>query len=130
MPPSADTVLNALGDHVSQLEVLCNEIELSLRASDWSRLERAIASSRRQMHEFENAMADAKPLRTANFDRDIFARLQRIYAVRDAQMKRLAATHDEIGGRLRALSRWKEYARSIAGRDAGNVASRLFEDRR
>jgi hypothetical protein len=130
LPLSAEAQLSRLGDLVGELEQLCNELELSLRASDWKRLDAAIASSRRKMHEFENAMADAKSLRTAEFDRVIYARLQKIYSVRAGQMERLQGQHDEIGGRLRTLSRWKEYSRSIAGPDARNVKARLFEERR
>jgi hypothetical protein len=127
---SAEAAFNSLGSLISELEQLCNEIELSLRASDGARLERAIAASRRKTHEFENAMADAKPMRTPDMDKAIFARLQRIYAVREAQMQRLQAKHDEIGGRLRTISRWKQYSRSIGGLEARRVKSRLFEDRR
>jgi hypothetical protein len=130
LPPSAEAKLNALGDLVGELEQLCNELELSLRASEWRRMDAAIAASRRKMHEFENAMAEAKPLRTADFDRHIYARLQKIYSVRTGQMERLQVQHNEIGGRLRTLSRWKEYSRSIAGPDARKVKARLFEDRR
>jgi len=94
------------------------------------RLGRAIAESRRVMHAFENAMADAKPLRTAAVDREIFARLQRIYSVRSEQMERLGARRDELGGKLQTLSRWKEYSRSIAGSDALKTKPRIFEDLR
>lgn len=130
MPPSAEAKLSCLAELVGELEQLCNELELSLRTSDWQRMDAAIGASRRKMHEFENAMADAKSLRTAEFDREIYARLQRIYSVRTGQMERLEGQHNEIGGRLRTLSRWKEYSRSIAGPDARKVKSRLFEDRR
>ena len=128
MPQSAEAVLAALHDRITQLEQLCNEIELSLRAADMSRLGVAIAHSRRLTHEFENAMGEAKPLRTEDFDQAIFARLQRIYSVRAEQMHRLAAKRDEIGGRLRTISKWKEYARSVAGRDALKRKPRIIED--
>jgi hypothetical protein len=75
-------------------------------------------------------MADAKPLRTAEFDQTIFARLNRIFAVREDQMKRLAERRDEIGSKLQTISRWKEYSRSVAGRDALKRKPRLFEDLR
>jgi len=130
LPLSAEAQLNALGDHVNELEQLCNEIELSVRAFDWNRLGRAIAESRRKTHEFENAMASAKRVRTPAFDKVIFARLHRIFEVRDGQLKRVQEKRDEIGGRLRTLSRWKEYSRSVAGPEGRRVQPLLFEEQR
>ena len=95
-----------------------------------SRLGVAIAHSRRITHEFENAMAELKSLRTPEIDREIFARLQRIFSVRNEQMKRLEAIRDEVGGKLRTISKWKEYSRSVAGHDALKRKPRLFEDLR
>ncbi len=117
MPPSADEQLHAIGQTVGGLEQLCNELEVALRARDWPRMGVAIADSRRVMHELENAMADTTGLRTAEFDRTIYARLQRVFSVRDEQMKRLSQLHDEVAENLRSLSRWKGYARSIGGSD-------------
>jgi hypothetical protein len=130
LQPSAEEAFAKLGPLLASLEQLCNELELALRELDWERLGTAIRNSRRTMAEFENAMADAKPLRSEGVDSAIFARLQRIYAVRDDQLTRLQAVHDDIGKRLRSISRWKSYARSIGGPDAGRVESRLFSDLR
>jgi len=115
---------------MTALEQLCNELELALREGDWKRLGAAISSSRRTMAEFEQAMAEAKSVRTAEFDREIFARLQRVYSVRAEQLARLQAYHDDVGKRLRTISRWKGYARSIGGPDVGRTPSRLFSDLR
>jgi hypothetical protein len=128
LQPSVETAFGSLNGLVTALEQLCNELELALRAADWNRMGVAIADSRRTMAEFENAMAEAKPLRTADFDQVIFARLQRVYSVRADQMKRLQAANDEIGKRLRTISRWKSYARSIGGPDVNRTPSRLFSD--
>lgn len=102
---------------VTALEQLCNELEASVRARDWTRMGAAIADSRRTMHAFENAMADTTSIRSVEFDRSVYARLQNIYRVRDEQMQRVQAIHDDIGENLRALSRWKGYARSVGGSD-------------
>ncbi len=127
-PLSDSVLLDRIVEHVTALERLCNEIERSLRQPDWQRLDAALADTRRTMHEFENAMGEAMSLRTSEFDRVIFARLQRVYAVRQEQMKRLQAIHDATGEKLRMLSRWKTYARSIAGPDARKRNPTLLDD--
>ncbi|MDQ2865177.1 MAG: hypothetical protein M3R51_03015 [Candidatus Eremiobacteraeota bacterium] len=118
--------LEEVGRYVAQLEESCNEIEISIRASDWNRLGEALRTTRRAMHAFENAIAETHQDRDAEFDRAIFARLQRVYAVRDEQLRRIMAIHDGIGERLRALSRWKQYARAV-GRPPGARAPALFQ---
>lgn len=128
MRPSAEAQLETIAATVAGLEQLCNELELALRESDWPRMEAAIADTRRTMHALENAMADATSVRTVEFDEAIYARLQRVYSVRDEQMKRLATMHEETGERLRALSRWKGYARSIGSEPAR--PPRIFSDLR
>ena len=119
--------LETVTARVSELEVLCNDIELSLRTNDWDRLQAVLCDVRRAMHAFENAMAETAHERDDEFDRVVFARLQHVYAVRDEQVKRLRAIHEGIGERLRAISRWKQYARAVGTRDAGKPA-RLFSD--
>jgi hypothetical protein len=114
---------------VTNLERLCNEIELALRAKDSPALGRAIADSRRTMHAFENAMEAAASDRDAEFDERIFARLRKIYSVREGQMARLRAYHDSIGERLQAISRWKVYARSV-GAPKNRERKSLLDDRR
>lgn len=128
MQPSAEAQLEAIAATVTGLEQLCNELEFALRETDWPRMDAAIADTRRTMHALENAMADATPVRTVEFDKAIFARLQRVYSVRDEQMKRLTAVHEEIAERLRALSRWKGYARSIGSEPTR--PPRIFSDLR
>ncbi len=115
MQQSDEGTLDLVSQEIERLESLCNEIELCLRSRDWRRLDVAIADSRRAMHSLENAMAATQPVRDEEFARVVFARLQRVFAVRDDQMKRLEATHRGIGEQLRAISRWKQYARSVAG---------------
>ena len=110
------------------MEHQCNEIELSLRCRNWDRLGTVIAESRRSMHEFENAMADSHEARDDEFDRVVFARLQRVFAVRDEQMKRLQAINREIGDRLRSISKWKQYARAVAGPGRAARRASLFQD--
>lgn len=127
MQQSDSATLESVTACVTELENLCNEIELSLRASDWQRLSGVLQEVRRAMHAFENAMAETAEERDEAFDRTVFARLQRVYAVRDEQVQRLQAIHDGIGERLRSISRWKQYARAVGTRERGKPP-RLFSD--
>ena len=128
MQQSVNSGVDSVCEHISELERLCNELEIRLNARDWDGLGRAINESRRAMHGFENAIADTAGLRDAQFDRAVFARLQRVYAVRDEQMKRLEAIHNGIGDRLRSISRWKQYARAVGDPQAGKRPPALFQD--
>lgn len=128
MQQSAEAALASVGAAIAELEQLCNEIELSLRERNWSRLNGALAGSRRGMHAFENAMAESQPARSEAFDQAVFARMQRVYAVRQEQLDRLTGIHNEIGERLRAISQWKQYARSVAGSGHVQRPAALFQD--
>ncbi len=132
MQPSANvgqTALEAVAQDICELERLCVEIDASITERNWDRLGAALADSRRVTHSVQNAMGDATPYRTAEFDKAVFARLQQIYAYRQERMDALQQIHDDIGERLRQLSRWKGYARSIAGAER-RTRSKLFDSRR
>lgn len=116
MQPSADSgqaLLEAVAHDINELERLCIEIDASINERNWDRLGAALADSRRVTHSVQNAMGDAMSYRTAEFDRAAFARLQEIYAYRQERMDKLQAIHEDIGERLRQLSRWKTYARGV-----------------
>ena len=132
MQPSASagqTALELIARDINELERLCLEIDAAITERDWKRLGAALADSRRVTHSVENAMDDAMPYRTEEFDTAVFARLRQIYAYREERMVTLQGVHDDIGDRLRQLSRWKGYARSIAGGER-RTTSRLFDSRR
>ena len=118
--------LEAVARDINELERLCVEIDVSINERNWDRLGAALADSRRVTHSMQNAMGDATPYRTAEFDKAAFARLQQIYAYRQERMEVLKQAHEEIGDRLRQLSRWKEYARSIGG-NARRTRSTLLD---
>lgn len=132
MPPSAEAKerLGEIVAEVTQLEQLCNEMELALRETDFARLDAAIADARRTTHALENAMHAAADVRDERFDATLFARLQKIFDVREEQQRRLEMHRDSIGERLNAIARWREYARSIAGSKAARRRVSHFEDRR
>ena len=113
-----ETRLRAIADHIGALETLCRTLESRLMSRDWHGLEEAIADSRRITHGLQNAMEDAVAARDELFDSQVFSRLRRVYAVRDEQMDRLSRYRDSVGERLRTISKWKGYARSIGAKDA------------
>ena len=123
-------MLDAVLAEVTHLELLCNEMELALRETNFERLNAALADARRTMHAFENAMEAAKSARDEHFDSAVFARLRKIYDVRDGQQRRLEHHRDAIGDRLAGIARWKEYSRSIGGSKVGRARTSLFDDRR
>lgn len=132
MQPSADSgqaLLEAVARDINELERLCVEIDASINERDWNRLGTALADSRRVTHSMQNAMDGAVAHRTAEFDEAAFARLRQIFAYRQERMDRLQTIHDEIGERLRQLSRWKTYARGVTiGEGARRSAG--FDSRR
>ncbi len=116
MQPSVDsgqTLLEAVARDVNELERLCIEIDASINERNWKRLGAALVDSRRVTHAVQNGMGDAVAYRTAEFDKAVFTRLQEIYAYRQERMNALQEIHDDIGQRLRQLSRWKTYARGV-----------------
>jgi hypothetical protein len=121
--------LEAVAKDINELERLCVEIDASITARDWSRLDTAIAESRRVTHSAENAMELAAPYRTTAFDAAAFGRLREIFAYREERMQTLQAIHDDFGDRLRQLSRWKTYARSIAGGEGSRRSAGLDSHR-
>lgn len=125
MDPLSDVL-----SEVTQLEQLCNEMELALRETDFERLNVALADARRTMHAFENAMEAAENVRDEAFDAAVFARLRKVYAVREEQQGRLKMHRNAVGERLAGIARWREYARSIGGSKAGRARRSLFDDRR
>jgi hypothetical protein len=132
LPQSANpgqAALEAVARDINELEALCLEIDASIDERNWDRLGTAMSDSRRVTHALQNAMGEATPYRTSEFDKAVFERLAHIYAYRQERMDRLQAAHDEIGERLRQLSRWKTYARSIAGNQPRSRSS-LLDSRR
>ena len=114
MPASAER--EAVEREVEELERLCETLEASLIAGKWESAAAMLRDSRRVTHAYLNAMDAAAPVRDEAFDRAIHARMRRIFDIREDQLARLRAFHAGVGERLAALSRWKQYARSIGAR--------------
>lgn len=68
------------------------------------------------MHALQNAMEEAKDVRTPEFDDNVFRRLRHIEAMRHNQMIRLQQYHDAVGERLRLVARWKAALKSISAK--------------
>jgi hypothetical protein len=121
LPQSDDAggreALEAVAREITELGRLSVELDAALQARDWPRLDGAIADSRRVRHAMGEAMTAAAPYRDEPFDAAVFTRLQEIYAYRDDRLKALELVHSELGGRLRQLSRWKGYARSVGSKE-------------
>lgn len=131
MQPSdnAHNVLSAVESALGELEALCGRIERALMLRQWPELDAAIADSRRLTHALQNAMDDARDLRTKEFDENVFRRLRYIHAIRENQMARLQQYHDAVGERLRLIARWKSALRSISAKIPSSRLAALNEVR-
>lgn len=118
---NVEPLLEAVDLTVRELERLCANLERALVRRRWDELERAIADSRRVTHALHNAMDEAKPARSADFDESIFRRLRHIHAIRQNQMARLQQYHDAVGERLQLMARWKAALRSMSPAAAPRV---------
>jgi len=109
-----ETIVREVGD----LERLCAELEKGMAATDWESCNGLLAQMRRSTHALRNALQATQGQRDEAFEEQLRARIQRIMQVRDGQIGRLRAFHDGVGERLRTLSNWKVYARSVGAKDA------------
>jgi hypothetical protein len=119
----------AIEGALHELEALCGRIERALMFRRWSELEAAIADSRRVTHALQNAMDEARNVRTHAYDEGVFRRLRYVQAVRENQMTRLQQYHDAVGERLRLVARWKSALRSISTKLPSNGLTALNEVR-
>lgn len=115
---SGEALLHAVRAEVDALEALCGDVERAMMASRWEELGTALAGSRRVQHALQNAMHDARDVRTGGFDAEIFQRLRRVFAVRENQMSRLRQYQNAVGERLSAIARLKNVARRIGSAQA------------
>jgi hypothetical protein len=119
LQPSADELLRVVRNEIAEMERLCGEFAQAVAVHDWKRIAANIVDTRRTLHALENAMGDAISVRTDDFDREIYARMQRIHAFRVERCKGMERVRDDAVERLNTISRWKTYARAVLGPDAG-----------
>ena len=109
-------MLDEVRSGVSLLEAQCKDIGPLIDRLDWSGFRRLLSDMGRARHIVMNAWEAAQTERTPEFDEEIAARVRRVLEYREWQLKRLQRFNDEVGGRLALISRWKLYARSVAGK--------------
>jgi hypothetical protein len=119
-------VLDDVRTGVSELELQCRELGPVIDRRDWQRFEHLLSDMSRSRHAVMNAWQAAQAERTPEFDQEIAARVRRVLEYREWQLRRLQRFQDESGGRLQLISRWKAYARTVAGRQ--EKASAILND--
>ena len=107
---------------VTELEVQCRELGPLIDRRDWAAFEHLLSDMGRARHAVMNAWQAAETERTPEFDTEIATRVRRVLEYREWQLRRLERFRDETGGRLQLISRWKTYARSVAGRRTNSAA--------
>lgn len=127
LPQSAsrDALLAAVEEQLRELENLCGALERALMRRSWPDLEAAIADSRRVTHALQNALDDARTVRSEAFDEDISKRIRYVFAIRENQMLRLQQFNGAVGERLSLMARWKAAARAMGAprKPASRLAS-------
>jgi len=111
--PSDSPARSAALAEIGALESSCSELEAALQEHDWERLDAAIGAARRITHSLEKELERDDLDRDEAFDLFVRERLERIHAIRDRQIVRLSAYHEELGERLKTFVKFKAYARSI-----------------
>lgn len=129
MPPSAETLRAAVEREVTALEHLCDDMEAALAGRKWIALQRSFGDSRRLSHALKNALESAASVRDDTFDARIYARIRRIYAVRDDQLSRLRSYRDAVSERLQTIAKHKAFARAIGARGIQSRARLISEVR-
>ncbi|MBV8434473.1 MAG: hypothetical protein JO029_09375 [Candidatus Eremiobacteraeota bacterium] len=128
--PESVKAREAVEREVRELERLCAELEKSLVGAEWEAASDAIAQSRRVTHAFLNAMESATAVRDEAFDAAVYARMRRVFDIRQDQLQRLEAFRAGVGEKLASFARWKTFARSIGAKKARAKHSVGLDSRR
>jgi len=111
---------------LAELERSTESVNVALRTQDHDPIDAAILDQRRITHEI-TVLLDADPsLREGDVGMRIARRLKHVQLVREEQIKYLRGYKSAVGGRLRALTRFRA---SPIGRPPDSQAV-LFEDLR
>lgn len=121
------SALDDVRSGVATLEAQCHELAPLIDACDWNGFQRLLSDMGRVRHAVANAWDAAKDKRTPEFEREIVGRVQRILEYRQYQLGRLDQYRGETGERLKLMSRWRSYARSVASK-RGPAKAALFSD--
>jgi len=115
--PSDNLARRAVLDRIGELESSCAQLESALQDHAWERLDLAIADARRITHGLEQALEVGEVKADAAFEKLVRERLERVHAIRERQVVRLSAYHEELGERLKTFVQFKAFARSIGARN-------------
>lgn len=123
-PTDRDAIRARVGAALAELERSTESVNVALRTQDHDPIDAAILDQRRITHEI-TVLLDADPsLREGDVGGHIARRLKHVQLVREEQIKYLREYNSAVGGRLRALARFKA---SPMGRQPDSRAV-LFED--
>jgi uncharacterized membrane protein YccC len=124
----AEDIAASVRSGIAVLEMQCRDLGPLIDKLDWDGLTKLLSEMARARHAFTNAWAASEGRRTPEFENEIATRVRRVLDYREWQLKRLERLRDDTSGRLQLVSRWKSYARSVAGRRDPNQSSRIFSD--
>jgi hypothetical protein len=120
-------IVSDVRSSLTTLEAQCHELAPLVDRCEWKQLERLLSDMARVRHALSNAWEAAQAERTPEFEEEIRTRVQRVLEYRDFQLHRLEQFRDQTGARLQLISRWRTYARSVAGKRRTPSAA-LFTD--
>lgn len=111
---------------MAALEGQCHELGPMIDRCDWKGFERLLSDMARVRHALANAWEASVAERSPAFEEEIRTRAQRVLEYRDYQLRRLEQFRDHTGQRLQLISKWRSYARAVAGKRGKGPA--LFSD--
>jgi hypothetical protein len=111
---------------MAELEAQCARLAPLVEVRDWRGLSKLTSDMARERHAMMNAWDAAASARTPQFEQEIRERIARVVEYRAWYLGRLEEYRGGVSERLSLISRWKAYARSIAGKPRRQPA--LFSD--
>lgn len=111
------------------LEVSVADAERAIAENDAEAAETSFADQRRIQHALENAMHDARALRTPESDRAVLDRLSLIGIARDRQIATLKKVRAELSAKINTLNTWKRASRRWLSGFEGKRNGRLDQSR-
>lgn len=106
---------------VEELEQLCARAERELVTLDWAGIHKTLSEQRRAIHALVNAVYATSGQRSPEFNARLRRRIDRIYAGRDHQLKRLVTYRDDCRQRLTMIARAKAARRTFGARPAASA---------
>jgi hypothetical protein len=111
MPPSADPQAEVV-ETILALERSCLEADAALVERRWAEFGAAMTAQSTLTDKLAY-LFEAAPQHGPDDDLRVRKRLEGILAYRDDQLRRLRAYHEEVGERLRSISKVRAFSRSV-----------------